>query len=76
MRKAVLAVISASLVAVSTVQVAAMAGSYAQMNPARMPASQQFRNASLAWPFVEHRNCAVQSRHPPVTDQSHECGCS
>lgn len=62
MQKAVLALVSASLVAASTVQVAAMAGSYAQMHPARVPANQQFRNAGVAQPFVEHRNrsdCSV-----------------
>jgi hypothetical protein len=56
MQKAALALVSAFLVAASTVQVAAMAGSYAQMHPARVPANQQFRNASVARPFVEHRN--------------------
>jgi hypothetical protein len=53
MRKTVLTILGASLVVASTVQIAAAAEHHTRKAyRARVPASQQFRNAndSLAWP--------------------------
>lgn len=59
MPKTVLIILSATLVAVSTVQVAARAAGHAEeLIRARVPASQQFRNSndSLVWPSVPQQN--------------------
>lgn len=58
MRKTVLTILGVSLIVVSTVQIAAAAGSYQRSKSVRVPASQLFRNPndSLAWPSVEQRN--------------------
>ena len=58
MRKTVLTVLGASLIVVSTVRIAAAAGSYQRSKSVRVAASQLFRNPndSRAWPSVEQRN--------------------
>jgi hypothetical protein len=58
MRKTVLTILGVSLMVVSTVQIAAAAGSYQRSRSVRVPTSQPSRNSNdfLAWPSVEQRN--------------------
>jgi hypothetical protein len=59
MRKTFLTIIAASLIVGSTIQIAAAAERYTHRSDrARVPASEQFRNASdsLASPSVEQQN--------------------
>ena len=58
MRKTVLTILGVSLIVVSTVQIAAAAGSYQRSKSVRVPASRLFRNPndSRARPYVEQRD--------------------
>jgi hypothetical protein len=59
MRKTFLTIVAASLIVGSTIQIAAAAERYTHRSDrARVPASEQFRNASdsLASPSVEQQN--------------------
>lgn len=64
MRKTVLTILSASLIAMSAVQLAAAAGRATHKSDrAPAPASQQLRNAnnSLPWPTVEQQDLSDYS---------------
>ncbi len=64
MRKTVLAVLGALLIAGSTVQMTAAAERHVRkVERASVPTSQQFRNAndSLAWPSVEQQSLSDYS---------------
>jgi hypothetical protein len=65
MRKTFLTIVAASLIVGSTIQIAAAAERYTHKSDrARVPASEQFRNASdsLASPSVEQQNWSDYSK--------------